>query len=266
MDRKLYIQPASGLCNRWRAILSAIGLAAVQNRELVICWNRQSWCNTDFRQLWQLPRGVRLAGTHSFNHVRGRSYGIKGQSLRGREAEADRFRVVRVLANYSFANKHWPADPLAALPPNAARVRDAERFYDEHFRGNKVVSACVRWNVSHPKSRQTRPSWFEAQMRRILHDEPDCKFFMVVDNVEMRDRFRRLLGDAMLEAPKTTYKNGTARVSHQSMVDTLLMCRSSFVMGSWHSSFTRMPQMLGGARLVTHKTRPEQFPAIRVCQ
>lgn len=51
----LFLRPAGGLCNRLKALKSAIGLMTSLNRRLVVCWRLDREMNISFGRLFQLP-------------------------------------------------------------------------------------------------------------------------------------------------------------------------------------------------------------------
>ena len=57
--------PQGGLCNRMRALDSALALAADTGRQLVVVWHLDAGLNCRFEELFEIPAGIeRIVTTH----------------------------------------------------------------------------------------------------------------------------------------------------------------------------------------------------------
>ena len=67
----IYIEPLGGLCNRMRAVNSALCLAELTKQKMVIVWRENEELNCPYTALFQLPDTIRIITVNSlFSKIR----------------------------------------------------------------------------------------------------------------------------------------------------------------------------------------------------
>jgi len=261
---QIALQPTSGLCNRWRAVLSGIGLAKTTGRRLRVWWPPGFHCKCGGGRTWDVvDNAFAFMGKADWDKCHGKHFG------RGARDQLERFdpeQDIRVTANYTFGSESCgPISQWAHLmKPKAFIQKTIDNFYDERMKDRRVVSVNVRWYHCHPKSKQTKPAWFRQRMREIMSEYgADVLFLLSVDDKKMSDEFHEAFPDNVIEAPRKTYDIGTTRVAYACIVETYLMSMTSHVLGSYWSSFSRHPTILNPSiRLETHKHEPREIEGL----
>ena len=254
MQKLLYFRPGCGLCNRWRALCSALRLAEVQDRKLIINWTYGHECNVDFSALWepdfefiQRPEYDALTCPH---------FGKNDFPDLNAAVEED---VIKVTAFQAFDVAGLENDPGWGFYDSHLKVVKERRylidsFYAAHIQGKKVVAVNVRYDgMVNPKSKRTTPAWFIENMKAIQQQEPAVKFFLAVDSARLNKMLSETVGaENCMAIPKVTYRHGTPEVTQQSLVDVHLMSKCHLVLGSWQSSMSVMPTSLTGVPYADH--------------
>ena len=259
MQKLLYFRPGCGLCNRWRALCSALRLAEVQDRKLIINWTYGHECNVDFSALWEPD--FEFIQREEYDALTCPHFGKNDFPDLNAAVEED---VIKVTAFQAFDVAGLENDPGWGFYDRKLRVVQERQqlidsFYNENIKGNKVVAVNVRYDgMVNPKSKRTTPAWFIETMQAIQQKEPDVKFFLVVDSARLHNMLSEAVGkNNCMAIPKATYRHGTPEVTQQSLVDVHLMSKCHFVLGSWQSSMSVMPTALTGVSYADHTT---EFP------
>jgi hypothetical protein len=131
---------------------------------------------------------------------------------------------------------------------------------------SRTVGVHVRrgdaWN--HPvlagEYRRSPDDAFFSRMDRLLAADTGTTFFLATDSGETEERFRSRYGSAV-------FTNGGKRFvpslhlqpkenQRDAVIDLFALARTSLILGSHYSTFSRMAAALGGARLVIARSDP----------
>lgn len=111
---------------------------------------------------------------------------------------------------------------------------------------NKAISArrCigihVRLTAAHNKTLSESPVvWFERKISEIIKAYPDFVFFLSTDSLDVQERLVRLFPSRILHQQEMPEYNSIKAVQ-KALVDLHVLAKTSFILGSYHSSFSYM--------------------------
>lgn len=255
----IYLKPRCGLCNRIRAISSALALArsvSGGSAKVRVCvvWANDGGMRVPYRELF-IPSGAfdlvdfgdgRMAelvsrfnpsNPHYLGHDNDRSREQLLSSLESvRRAPGEDWYIETC---YSFSNgrEHAWMKPVPPVEAEVARwvSRMGENRIGIHIRrtdnANSIAYSPVRAFVS--------------VLRRELAADPDATFYLASDDERIKRRLRDEFGDRVLVRTGLPGREDDGGVV-QGLVDLLLLAQTRKVYGSYWSSFSRTAAQLGG--------------------
>lgn len=228
----------SGLCNRWRSILPAIGRCEVTGHKLHILWQSCRYCQVLIEDLWShVPATMMTMNQWLRLHV---------QRVEPTDYDnmADRDFCMKTISIFYFPGAR-PMHELAKQLVPTAEITDTVEEFAKNFVA-PTLSVCVRSNhTTHPITRKCAPvSWFETKATDWLRETPDGRLFLTADTPEVSQRFRTLFGNRCLELPRTDYNPHGRRMPVESTMSIYLMARTKNMLGGTWSSMSDMVQLL----------------------
>jgi len=280
----IVVRPVSGLCNRLRVISSFRVLAAMAERDFVVCWGPSpGFSDEHIDELFE--HDLQLVDEDGYAILEERSLRLhEAVQMRGTGAErvwtwapgtdlGDVFdgnvRVVtytggqgcddlvepfqrRAVLGDSFTEQ-YRADVRSWRP--VRRIRKAVEKLGSHF-GPTTTGVHIRrgdaWADPRPDSpyqRSTDQAFMQA-MDEALGVEPATTFFLATDSADTEARFRQRYGDALLTNTKKTFVPSVPSRAkgnqRDAVIDLFALARTSRILASHYSSFSTFAAILGG--------------------
>lgn len=253
----IVVEPVGGLCNRMRAVASALALGATVEQEVWLLWRRDATLNCAFDALFEKPAGV------------SRILPLDGRVV---------IRCVDVLTSLVCDRRWDEQDVLLCLDEGfdfkrvaksrRPLLRTSARFFEpprfEAFRPVADLQAIISRYVSsfegmigihlrrtdNLRARADSPTQlFVSAMEREIDLYPAARFFLATDDPEEETLLRQRFGDRLIVHPKRSFRRDDPLAIRDAVVDLYCLAACRRVYGSFWSSFSETAQELGNAEL-----------------
>jgi hypothetical protein len=270
-------QPIGGLGNRLRVLASALVLAEIMDRRVLLVWIRNPCCKGDYADLFEPTPLFDVASpgtTRWMAHLMraipvpamllpvasgfGRNVAtIDGARLvdlrfRVQPSELDAHPVIHLAGiHWDFMPAGMPADAYAEavsrvlkqLRPSAPIAR---RLFDIP---SPKVGVHIRHGEDSPDAvRISSLERFVQKMESCLAEAPATKFFLATDRPDIEAGLRDRFGDRILSSPKASHGRDRTGL-HDALVDLFMLSRCDRILGSYWSSFSEYAALLGGVEM-----------------
>lgn len=251
------IEPTGGLCNRMRAIDSAIALCKDIQRDLEIKWVRNKGLNARFSDLFQpiteIPVQVHEARTSAIT----RSKWYKKREMAKYDIVIDHDECKRLSkSDYDFTALGEYKRPFISgfLPfyENPERfsafapVARIETLIQEETRGfaDRVVGVHVRRSDHQDAIRQSPLEAFIETMEDEIRQKESTRFYLASDDLGVKETMKARFGERLM-----TNTQEASRSDLQGIIDAVVelyaLSRTDKLIGSFRSSFSRTAAHLG---------------------
>jgi len=262
----IHLKPKGGLCNRMRAVDSAVALAHDLQAPLDIHWVRAGDLNCRFDRLFEpiasptvriherRIRPLRFVRTH--RHVRRVSkiwpFGALVFSKdEDRRLESFDFRSMnreRTVLIESYSRFYSNARPYSSLTPiEALRDRIGERTsqFDRYTLGVHVR------RTDNAKSIAFSPdALFVKRMRQEIAAQPLTRFYLATDAIEGKRAFADIFGERIITTPYRASRR-TEEGVQEALVELYALAATAKILGSYWSTYSSAAAELGEIELVT---------------
>ena len=258
-QRTLHLVPLGGLCNRMRAIDSALALAQAQNRRLRIYWMERENLKCPFNSLFE-PFTDSNVGVFERKKPPRRFLYIKPlvtRLLKGTNALESRFaspeyeRLISTnfdalrahdLDIMTFINFYSNPDPYSSFKP-IREILDliAERTSD--FDPN-TVGVHIR-RTDHVKAIANSPdeAFFHA-MDNELHLTPSTRFYLATDSMQVKETFKARYGEKIVATEFEANRSSIEGI-REAVVELYSLSGTKKIIGSQVSSFSTTAAEIG---------------------
>lgn len=255
----LMIEPMGGLCNRLRAIDSAVALGKDIDLPVRLLWHINTRIGSSFSGLFQLPQEIygleeftdgylklnRINICRALDVRRPRSYCLRKdiKKLLGQDFDFRQFSGRRRLHFKTLDRFFRPYGikrlfkPLPAIQQVIdSRCADFENCVGVHIR-----------RTDHRISMKYSPtSMFVDRMKNELRDTDCNMFFVASDDKSEEELLKRTFGDRVITHPKRSLSRIDSHAIEDAVIDLFCLSRTSRVIGSAYSSFTQMAAEIEG--------------------
>lgn len=271
MSQKILLASVSqGLANRLRSLATLLRLAELSGRELRLHWPQGAECPAEFSELFenQIPlyeKGSLCPGKEYFlrpllqesddgwrHELIKKTAGGAETVLRGFDFLDDDEPVIEVTSH--LINREHPCRAGDLSPGCFARlvlphyldqlrprkdIRDAANEFSEKNYSGTVFGVHVRRTDFHTFLQPPSVEEFCVRMRYWIQKIPDVRFYLAADEAETRDVFSERFPGRILLYPKTYYTGQLRQTDvREALIDLLLLCRTSRLIGTGRSSFS----------------------------
>jgi len=251
------ITPTAGLCNRMRALDSALALGRAASVPVRMVWKRNFELNCPFEELFEAIPGL--------VSIKERMEGLKPPSSFVRKTSRIRRSIRATISRTRFINQpesaHYADKPEALIGLAAEHDLDIDT-YERFFRGSEDYqgfrpSAGIREKVEeyklkssnivavHIRRGDSKPSWiysptrgYIASMRSVCEADPSVRFFVASDSAEAEDELESAFPGRIVRQPKASYAREDPEGIKHAMVDLYCLASCRRFIGSYWSSFT----------------------------
>lgn len=245
MPSKVVLRCQGGFCNRFRAIVSAVLWAEDLGASLVIYWPvEKGHMPAALHQLIDPGSISRLAEVHN-GYIRAKQV----LSVQDMEASIQASAEEVVIQSYSIFHE----DLLKRTERGLAALRKIQVVSSLTCMADKLmigdlVGLHIR-RTDHVKCIEASPLWaFENLVSKVLA-EGKVSFLLATDDDAVKERFRRLFGDAIV-SPVMTLGRMTESQQEMGVVDWLLLQGCQKIYASAGSSFSELAAWRAGINLI----------------
>ncbi len=257
------IAPIGGLCNRMRALDSALSLGRRIGARVELLWYRDSSLNCDFKALFNQPEGLSRVIVVDLTSTWGRwcrkilifarSHGgrrLYDQDFIAKARQADvpldqTFvgQKVFIETSSSFSEPlnyvgFTPVKEIAALIASTSVQLD------------NAVGIHIRRSDNTLSIEHSPTEKFEEIMRDMLASGYCERFFLSTDSAEVERCMVDKFNDKLVVHPKQTYDRSVDDSIKDAVVDLYCLAACKKIVGSYWSSFSETAACIGNKELV----------------
>lgn len=269
--RPIVFVPQGGLCNRMRAVVSAVNLAVRLERNLKIVWTVSSECGAGFEDVFRrvlldgLPAGVQVQSVRLPSRIAWRvRTAIRALSVRvgwrwfsnfkrddfdALNPEALRGEKIVVESGYSFC----PAVGDAVLMRRLFRFREEIEAKAAKLVDGEAIGVHIRRTDNSVSIAASPLRLFEKAIRDRLRTAPDRRFYLATDSEDVAERLKSMFGEAIVMQEGRSLKRGDRDGIAAAAVDFLALSKCKEILGSYWSSFSDISAEYGGIPLTVLK-------------
>ena len=265
------LEPCAGLGNRLLAMASAHEVCRALNRELVIVWKREAGCNAKASDLFtfdgvrvdrdqreRLPQGFfwnnqgkydkkyRNKGTVFFPCEKIDAYKQKGQFEELKELIArEPVCYIKSYTNLCALSK----ESFAFLKPSVAIEQKGRAVFDAL--NENTIGVHIR-RTDHADAIKHSPlELFYERMEQEIAAH-DANFYVTTDDAKVEDALRARFAPQRLVFYEGKLLDRDSRAGiEDALIDMLALSRCSKILGSYQSTFSLIPSIMGGIPLET---------------
>ena len=259
----IVIQPRGGLCNRMRAVDSAIALSEKLGKKLNVIWLLNYECNCKFQDLFIVPKSV-----NRFIHFKSTkplglfykalqlyySYFRNYNSLdqKGTEAFIDKEKALEEFTKYkkvfiSTFSRFYPSlSPFRSFVP----IKHLQEIIDTYNVKN-MVGVHIR-RIENVQSVTHSPlERFVECMKEEINKNSGIKFFVSTDDYKVEEYLRNLFPHRIISHKKKSFSRNSSQGVQDALIDLYCLSNCSKLIGSYWSSFTDTAWQINGIDQIT---------------
>jgi len=237
-----------GLCNKLRAIASALYYAEHFNRKLLVVWRKNNNCNIGFNDIYKKHPKIKILSDlpDEFKNL------PISNSATGNQF--DLTQKVAVLTTCSEIRYDSPPltsiamhDVLKTFVLKEPIKKTIDTFYNNNFRNNHVIGMHIRKTDNIAEA----PLYlFIKQIKKNLKKYKDVKFFVATDSDDVLHKLIKKFPSRIIHLPKkypnTNEKGEVSSIRSikegmiESVYDLYLLNRTNMIYGSYFSSFSEL--------------------------
>lgn len=259
----LTIEPKGGLCNRMRAIDSAVALARDIDHPLKLIWNRDKACGAKFHDIFEPITDVvvfeernKLSKTHAARRSLRR--------LLRQPACAANFpqQTVRALVNGRFDFRYlahhdhlhfWTYDRFyTSTEPFSAfvlkpEIRGAVDQAAARFAG--AIGVHIRRGDNVHAIEISKTDLFVDKLKQLLPEHPRSEIFVATDDPDEVMRLRSEFPDRVVSRGTMLRDRSTTGAIRDAVIDLYCLSHTKCILGTVNSSFCQTAATIGGIPL-----------------
>lgn len=268
----IILEPCAGLGNRLLALASAYELCRKQNRELVVIWKREAGCNAKAKDLFSFSdvKVIEISengykkeffGTIKGNIIK-KKYRNKGtvffpcekiddykQHGKFAELEAE-IAKNPVIYMKSYTNMcEITGSSFSFLKPSAAIEQKGAAVFSRI--SGKTVGVHIR-RTDHADAIANSPlELFYERMQKEI-SEQDADFYITTDDRTVEEELRTMFpAERLIFYEEKLIDRDSKAGIEDALIDMLALSKCSRILGSYKSTFSLIPSIMGGIPLET---------------
>ena len=261
------IEIYAGLCNRMRALDSAIQLAEANNSQLEVIWNLERKFNCRFDELFLVPKCISniiyrdmrtipriIAGKLSnLFHIQSDNCFFQkdiDRLIRNEadfvELTADKTTFISTYIRYFSLNQNFREFTVEDS------LQQIIRAYADRL--ENAVGVHIRRTDNRKATRSSPTSLFIKYMEREVINQPESRFFLATDSPEVETELVGIFEDRIIVHPKRSLDRDDPDAIKDALIDLYCLANCRKILGSYWSSFTDTASELYGAERIVVKT------------
>lgn len=266
----IIIEPCAGLGNRLLALTSAYELSRKLDRKLVVIWKREAGCNicsgdlftfTDMQVIDISENGFK---NEPLATLKGNSIKKKYRGMAERFVECDEVedwkheggyekveqmvRGAQVIYIKSYTNLcEITADSFAFLAPSPAVTERGKKVFDRISSG--TVGVHIR-RTDHADAIANSPLTLFVERMKAEAQKENTSFYVTTDDASVLAEIGKHFPEERLIVYEDKVLDRDSTVGIQdAFVDMLCLSRCCKIIGSYRSTFSLIPSVMGGIPL-----------------
>lgn len=262
----IIIQPRAGLCNRLRAIASAISLAQASNNDVHLIWEMNRECNSRFSDLFEMPAeiyrltelniGSEIAAINRrvpqlFSRYQNCYIGqnIISQIVSPKDwiALTSKFRHLYISTWNSFY-QHSSRLPFHVFIPrkHVREVIEANNF-------DNMIGVHVRRRDNKEAISHSPIEGFVEQINAEIKADDKLEFFLATDEPSVEVELEKEFPGRIVTHKKFSLDRNDPKAIRDAVIDLLSLASCRKLIGSHYSSFSRTAADINGIERVIVK-------------
>lgn len=271
----IVIEPVNGLCNRMRALDSAIALADLLDQPLRVVWCCNQHLNCRYDELFEVPEKIDRMTQVGFSWS---AQFIEKWSRKVRKRAADYFADTDdcndlMHQHYDFGqlcdNKYiylraWcrfysPCRP--SFYHQFVPVEPLRKVIDSYRQSDNMVGVHIRRSDNKHSIEGSPTSVFIEKMCEEAGLSKDVKFFLATDSPDEERQLEGLFPGRIVTHRKASLDRNDPRAIKDALIDLYSLSNCRKLIGSCWSSFTDTAWQLRGIGRVIVNTNEQASPA-----
>jgi hypothetical protein len=285
----IIIKPRGRLCNRLRAIDSAIALTAKHELKLHVIWEMNWECNCKFSDLFIVPRELSEIKSGYILNILNRIAPLLFSHFNnyfldqnGIEKLTDRRKFFDKISSYNnvYINSHSgfyrraSFSSFSSLNPRAS-IQDIIKSY----RVRNMIGVHVRRTDNMNSISYSPIEKFIEHMNNEIRRDNNAKFFLATDDLSVETELREIFPDKIITHSKKSLDRNNPLAIQNAVIDLYCLANCRKLIGSYWSSFSytaaeiyrvdrtiikNMPSSGGGVAMGNHSLMIRLNPEILV--
>lgn len=269
---EIIIEPTSGLCNRMRAIDSAVALGRKIDKKVIVLWKRDHLLNCPFSQLFKpIEQVTRFFEWRTFNKLDQKLFEIAVNSLMALYCDVqlsqndislsmnkgfdfDFLKRVKRIFIRTHSNFLKSDNPFKIFIPHV----DLAQVIDSYKVDNNFVGVHIRRKDNFKSITNSPTDLFIKQMENEIALDPLVKFFIASDSFEDKIRIINHFSDRVKFHDVEEFTRNKPGSIKNAVIDLFCLAACRKIIGSYWSSFTRTASQINNAELIVINKSPRQ--------
>ncbi len=252
----IIIQPIGGLCNRMRAIGSAMILAEKRGEKVQVYWKVAPELGCPFEELFEKPTAFSLVNYHSdyyppkmFRQLTSRRLGNDEiRSVRTGEGLPDDFIKTLPGRLYIATEEHfYPNRDYSAFVPQKRHLDKVSALTGP---ASHLIGVHIRRTDNKPAIGKSSTDAFLAAMEAEIAADPDVRFYLATDDLSEEKTLREHFPGRIISNEGRDLSRDSVTGIQDALVDLYSLSRCSKIIGSFYSSFTDLAADIRGIPLI----------------
>jgi hypothetical protein len=275
----IVIEPTGGLCNRLRALDSAIAFSINNNLKLNVLWILNSDCNckfsdlfivpTEFNRLTELKSGTLTRILKKFLKIQFScfpNYYLDHKSIKNLKRQSgSAFRGIKdildKLHNYNSvyiqsSNRFYYT---SSYPPFSSFIpRNSIQTIINHYKEENMIGVHIR-HTDNKKSIVYSPlEKFIDYMKKEIVDDIDVKFFVATDDPQSEIILKEIFSNRIVTHSKKSLDRNDPLAIQDAVIDLYCLANCRKLIGSYWSSFSETASEISGIdKVIIGKENPD---------
>lgn len=264
----IMIEPCAGLGNRLLALTSAYELSRKLGKDLHVFWKREIGCAIEARDLFEMRVPVTEISEMGIkngvmDHLRSSRMKKKYRSMADAFIECDEIADAKAAGGFAAVEKllaaqdisyvksytnlcEITADSFSFLEPAEEVKRRGEKVFSQI--GSNTVGVHIR-RTDHVEARNNSP--LTAFVEHMMAEPEDTRFYVTTDETSVIHELEQLLPAERLIVYEDKVLDRDSKTGIQdALVDMLCLSKCRKILGSYQSTFSLIPSIMGQTELV----------------
>lgn len=264
-NSEIKLLPHAGLCNRLRAISSAVFVAKEIGCPLTIYWSNNEECASTYQDLFE-PINIDIP--INIIEYKGVKYSIARKKNLYFPKFLRLFSVDKEILNF---NCKEDGDIFPLIPRNGvtliqtchslsqhydfqtlfkpvSSILDVIKSVTDHYSDN-TIGLHIRRTDNVQAIAHNDISSFEDCINKELESVSNTKFYLATDDIEVKKYLKEKYGDAIISLDLPLNRN-TLDGMKGAVVDLWCLSRTKKIIGSFYSSYSEVASYIGNIELV----------------
>lgn len=255
----IIVQPVGGLCNRMRAIASALELARKKQTKLLVMWQCNADLNAPFESLFKPIKDIKVINYKKSKDIR-RIF--LRRTSRTRICDKD---IIENRAGGELTESFYKTLKLPAYIKTYVQFYNVENSFemflpsdviDSKIKGitsdftKNMVGVHIRRTDQKKSIEYSKTENFIALMKKELSLNSNTCFYLATDDMKEEEILRKEFPGRILSNSNRVLERDSKDGMYDAVVDLYCLASCKKIIGSYWSSFSEIAAALYGAQLL----------------